>query len=110
MHKIPCPHPGSNLMHELLEPMSITQYRLAKSIDVSQRLIGEIVTGMANAAPDKAVDAAYLAAEKAASRKPPKLSTDAERVAFLFQRYQALTSLLPVVKEKKARKKTGAAR
>ena len=44
---------------------------------------------------DKAVDAAYLAAEKAAGRKLPKLSTDSERVAFLFERYHALTSLLP---------------
>ncbi len=47
---------------------------------------------------DRAVDAAYLAAEKAAGRKPPKLGSDAERVAFLFERYQALTSLLPAVK------------
>jgi len=62
----------------------------------------------AHAALDKAVDAAYLAAEKAAGRKPPKLATDAERVAFLFQRYQALTSLLPVAKAKKARKKKDA--
>ena len=57
----------------------------------------------AHAALDKAVDAAYIAAEKTAGRKPPKLSTDAERVAFLFERYQALTSLLPTEKPKKAR-------
>lgn len=63
----------------------------------------------AHAALDKAVDAAYIAAEKAAGRKPPKLSTDAERVAFLFQRYQALTSLLPAAKPKKPRKTKGAA-
>ena len=63
----------------------------------------------AHAALDKAVDAAYLAAEKAAGRKPPKLDTDAERVAFLFQRYQALTSLLPADKPKKPRKAKGAA-
>lgn len=44
---------------------------------------------------DRAVDAAYLAAEKTAGRKPPKLTTDAERLAFLFDRYQSLTSLLP---------------
>ena len=49
----------------------------------------------AHAALDKAVDAAYIAAEKAAGRKPPRLGTDAERVAFLFQRYQASTGLLP---------------
>jgi len=62
----------------------------------------------AHAALDKAVDAAYLAAEKTAGRKLPKLATDAERVAFLFERYQALTSLLPVAKGKKARKKKDA--
>lgn len=61
----------------------------------------------AHAALDKAVDAAYIAAEKAAGRKPPKLSTDAERVAFLFQRYQALTSLLPEEKPKKGARKRG---
>lgn len=57
---------------------------------------------------DRAVDAAYLAAEKAAGRKPPKLGSDAERVAFLFERYQALTSLLPAAKVAKARAKRGA--
>jgi hypothetical protein len=60
----------------------------------------------AHAALDKAVDAAYTAAEKSAGRKPPKLTTDAERVAFLFERYQALTSLLPVTKAKAVRKRS----
>jgi hypothetical protein len=54
---------------------------------------------------DKAVDAAYIAAEKAAGAKPPKLTTDAERVAFLFSLYQRYTSLLPQEKPKKARAK-----
>ena len=54
---------------------------------------------------DKVVDAAYLATEKAAGRKPPRLTTDAERVAFLFERYQALTTLLPAEKPKKARRR-----
>ena len=54
---------------------------------------------------DKAVDAAYIAAEKAAGRKPPKLGSDAERVAFLFERYQHLTSLLPADKSKTARRR-----
>ena len=56
----------------------------------------------AHQALDRAVDAAYIAAEKAASRKPPKLASDAERVAFLFERYQALTSLLPAAKPKRS--------
>jgi len=54
---------------------------------------------------DRAADAAYIAAERAAGRKRPKLTTDAERVAFLFERYQAITSLLPAAKPKKARKR-----
>ena len=54
---------------------------------------------------DRAVDAAYVEGETRAGRKKPKLSTDAERVAFLFERYQALTSLLPTDKPKKARAK-----
>jgi hypothetical protein len=45
---------------------------------------------------DAAVDAAY-------GKKPGAFKTDAERVAFLFERYQALTSLLPVPAAKKAR-------
>jgi len=45
MRTVPYPHPGSILRHEFLEPMGITQYRLAKSIGVPQRRIGEIVAG-----------------------------------------------------------------
>ena len=59
----------------------------------------------AHQALDRAVDAAYLAAEKAAGRKAPKLGSDAERVAFLFQRYQALTSLLPATAVSRHRKR-----
>ncbi len=54
---------------------------------------------------DRAVDAAYVAAEKAAGRKLPKLATDAERVSFLFERYQALTSMLPATKSPRTAKK-----
>ena len=38
-------HPGEILLEEFLEPLGITQYRLAKSISVPQRRIGEIVKG-----------------------------------------------------------------
>ena len=38
-------HPGEILLEDFLKPMGITQYRLAKSIGVSQRRIGEIVSG-----------------------------------------------------------------
>lgn len=45
MRKVPYPHPGEILLHEFLEPMGITQYRLAKEMYVPQRRIGEIVAG-----------------------------------------------------------------
>lgn len=38
-------HPGEILLEEFLEPMGISQYRLAKSISVPQRRISEIVHG-----------------------------------------------------------------
>ncbi|PJA39553.1 MAG: addiction module antidote protein, HigA family [Lysobacterales bacterium CG_4_9_14_3_um_filter_62_6] len=45
MRKVPYPHPGKFLLEEFLNPMGITQYRLAKEIGVPQRRIGEIVVG-----------------------------------------------------------------
>ena len=38
-------HPGEILMNEFLKPMGITQYRLAKDINVPARRINEIVHG-----------------------------------------------------------------
>ena len=37
--------PGQILLEDFLKPMGITQYRLAKSIGVPQRRIGEIIAG-----------------------------------------------------------------
>ena len=38
-------HPGEILLTEFLEPMGISQYRLAKNIGVTPRRINEIVHG-----------------------------------------------------------------
>ena len=38
-------HPGEILMKDFLEPMGITQYRLAKDISVVPRRVNEIVHG-----------------------------------------------------------------
>lgn len=45
MRTIPYPHPGEILKHEFLEPMGISQRRLAKAIGVPQQIIAEIVAG-----------------------------------------------------------------
>ena len=42
---MPPVHPGEILLEDFLKPLEITQYRLAKSIGVPQRRIGEIVAG-----------------------------------------------------------------
>lgn len=38
-------HPGEILMEDFLEPFAISQYRLAKDIDVAPRRINEIIHG-----------------------------------------------------------------
>ncbi len=43
--KMPPVHPGEILLEEFLKPMKITQYRLAKDINVPARRINEIVHG-----------------------------------------------------------------
>jgi addiction module HigA family antidote len=45
MRKVPYPKPGEILLHELLEPMGISAYRLAKEIGVPQMRISEIIAG-----------------------------------------------------------------
>ncbi|GAA1720061.1 addiction module HigA family antidote [Propioniferax innocua] len=53
--KMPPVHPGEILMEEFLEPMGITQNRLAVSIDVPPRRINEIVHGMRRITADTAL-------------------------------------------------------
>src|SRR3989304_4906579 len=48
-------HPGEILMEEFLKPMGISQYRLAKDINVSARRINEIVQGKRSITPDTAL-------------------------------------------------------
>jgi addiction module HigA family antidote len=45
MKKMQPVHPGEILLDEFLSPMNISQYRLAKDINVSARRINEIVHG-----------------------------------------------------------------
>ena len=55
-NKIMAPiHPGEILMKEVLEPMGITQYRLAKDISVVPRRINEIVHGKRSITADTAL-------------------------------------------------------
>ncbi len=48
-------HPGEILLEEFLKPMSITQYRLAKDINVPARRINEIVQCKRTITPDTAL-------------------------------------------------------
>ena len=48
-------HPGEVLLEEFLEPMGISQYRLAKDISVPPRRINEIVHGTRAVTADTAL-------------------------------------------------------
>lgn len=53
--KLPLIHPGEILQEEFLAPLDITQYRLAKSIQVPPRRINEIVHGIRGISADTAL-------------------------------------------------------
>src|SRR3990170_4600908 len=52
---IPPIHPGEILAEEFLKPLGITQYRLAKDINVDPRRINEIVLGKRTISADTAL-------------------------------------------------------
>jgi addiction module HigA family antidote len=54
-NKLPPIHPGEILLEEFLEPMGISQYRLAKDLSVPPRRINEIVLGKRAITPDTAL-------------------------------------------------------
>ena len=53
--KLPPVHPGEILAEEFLSPMGISQYRLARSINVPPRRINEIVHGKRGISADTAL-------------------------------------------------------
>jgi addiction module HigA family antidote len=52
---MPPVHPGEILLTEFLEPLGISQYQLARSIDVPARRINEIVHGDRRISADTAL-------------------------------------------------------
>lgn len=48
-------HPGEVLLHEFLEPLGLSQYRLAHDISVPPRRINEIVHGTRSVTADTAL-------------------------------------------------------
>ena len=53
--RIPPIHPGEILKEDFLDPMGISQYRLAKDINVPARRINEIVHGKRSISADTAL-------------------------------------------------------
>ena len=53
--KLPPIHPGEILLEEFLEPLCISQYRVAKDISVPPRRINEIVHGKRSITADTAL-------------------------------------------------------
>ena len=48
-------HPGEILMRDFIERLGITQYQVAKAIDVPPRRVNEIVKGIRSITPDTAL-------------------------------------------------------
>ncbi|MGY1425675.1 HigA family addiction module antitoxin [Lysobacter sp. A289] len=55
MRSVPYPHPGEILLEEFLAPLGISQYKLAKAIDVPQTRISSIVAGRRGITADTAL-------------------------------------------------------
>lgn len=53
--QLPSIHPGEILQEEFLEPLGISQYRLAKDISVPPRRINEIIHGKRSITADTAL-------------------------------------------------------
>lgn len=53
--KLKSVHPGEVLLKEFIEPMGLTRYRVAKSINVAQRRIDEICAGQRAMSADTAL-------------------------------------------------------
>ncbi len=55
MNKLPPIHPGEVLMADFIEPLGITQHKVAVAIDVPPRRINEIVHGTRRISADTAL-------------------------------------------------------
>ncbi len=53
--RIPPVHPGTILRTEFLDPLGMTQYRLAKALGVGPRRVGEIIAGQRAMTADTAL-------------------------------------------------------
>jgi addiction module HigA family antidote len=53
--RIPVPHPGETLLEDFMEPLKISQSRLAREIGVDSRRINEIVNGKRGITADTAL-------------------------------------------------------
>ncbi|MCI0363719.1 MAG: HigA family addiction module antitoxin [Phycisphaerales bacterium] len=53
--RLPPIHPGKILRTEFLEPLGLSQYRLAKDINVPPKRIGEIISGKRAISADTAL-------------------------------------------------------
>lgn len=75
--EVPLIHPGEILLEDWLKPLNISQYALAKAIDVPPRRINEIVQGKRAISPDTALRLATF------------FGTDAQSWLNLQSRYDA---------------------
>lgn len=55
MDKLPNIHPGEVLLEEFLQPLGISQYRLAKDLNIPQTRVSQIIKGRRRITADTAL-------------------------------------------------------
>ncbi len=53
--RLPNVHPGEVLLEEFLKPLKLSQYRLAKALEISESRISEIIHGQRGISADTAL-------------------------------------------------------
>ena len=64
---MPAVDPGEILLEEFLTPLGVSQYRLAKAVDVPARRINEIVRGQRRITADTAAAVPVISAPRSGS-------------------------------------------
>lgn len=101
MTKLDPIHPGEILLEEFLKPLGVSQYELAKDIDVPARRINEIVHGKRAITPDTALRLARAFNMSARFWLNLQSRYDLERQAELLQETLAGIKTLPAVNQQR---------
>jgi antitoxin HigA-1 len=90
---MPPVHPGEILLTEFLEPLGVSQYQLAKAVDVPARRINEIVHGQRRISADTALRLArYFGTSERFWMNLHDLETEKDRLGAALEEIEPLSA------------------